>query len=644
MSSTAVLRLDQPNRSEIACEDAVVPRASGDRVTLRDALVMVVAVSAVYVGWHLMRGWMPFDDGALAQSAERSMRGELPHRDFDEIYTGGLTELNAVAFRLLGVTLRALRLVLFAAFLAWVPAVFYIASRFTRPIVAASVTLLAVVWSLPNYTAAMPSWYNLFLATWGVAALLRYLEENQRRWLVAAGIAGGLSVLVKVVGLYYVAGVLLFLVFHAHATARATSRAASKAEPGDGSLYACGVTVALLLFVGGLMAVVRHQLRAAEVVHFVMPAALVAALLARNEWREPAGPSRARAAALGQLAAPFLAGVTVPVILFLIPYAQSGALGDLVNGVFVVPTQRFGVAYEPILPLQTMWTLAPLALLVAWTVRAASTPRTRQITALASVLALILFSSGRSPAIYSAVWNSARNLIPALAIAGVLLLARERTDDVDTPLRRPRVVLLLSVTALCGVVQFPYAAPNYFCYVAPLAILLALSLASYLPVRHRAVAALVVVFYAAFAVLRSNGTPLQSMGRAYEPPYPATRLSLDRGGIEIPRVHAAAYELLVPMLRARARGGCTWASPDAPEIYFLSGLCNPTRSLFDFLASRPMREDDLLQALDAHAVRAIVLNRVPSFSPPLANHLVQRLEQRFPYARDVGPFQLRWRS
>ena len=609
-------------------------------MTLRAALVMVVAVSAVYVGWHLMRGWMPFDDGALAQSAERSMRGELPHRDFDEIYTGGLTELNAVAFRLLGVTLRALRLVLFAAFLAWVPAVFYIASRFTRPIVAASVTLLAVVWSLPNYTAAMPSWYNLFLASWGVAALLRYLEDDRRHWLVAAGIAGGLSFLVKIVGLYYVAGVLLFLVFQAHAT----SRAASKAEPGGGYLYACGVTVALLLFVGSLMAVVRHQLRAAEVVHFVMPAALVAALLVRNEWRERAGPSLGRAAALGQLAAPVLAGVTVPVILFLIPYAKSGALGDLVNGVFVVPTQRFGVASEPVLPLRTMWTLAPLALLVAWTVRAASTPRTRQITALASVLALILFSSGRSPAIYSAVWNSARNLIPALAIAGVLLLARERTDELDTPLRRPRIVLLLSVTALCSVVQFPYAVPNYFCYVAPLVILLALSLASYLPVRHRAVAALVMAFYAAFAVLRSNGTPLQSMGRAYQPPYSATRLSLERGGIAIPRVHAAAYEALVPMLRARARGGYTWASPDAPEIYFLSGLRNPTRSLFDFLASRPVAEDELLHTLDARAVTAIVLNRVPSFSPPLANHLVQRLEQRFPYSHDIGPFQLRWRS
>ena len=67
---------------------------------------------------------------------------------------------------------------LFAVFLAWVPAVFYIASRFVRPLAAGGITLLAVAWSLPNYSAAMPSWYNLFLATFGVAALFRFLEDG----------------------------------------------------------------------------------------------------------------------------------------------------------------------------------------------------------------------------------------------------------------------------------------------------------------------------------------------------------------------------------------------------------------------------------------------------------------------------------
>ena len=165
----------------------------------------LLLVSGCYV-WSHLGGWIPFDDGALAQSAERLLQGQLPHRDFDEVYTGGLTWLNAGAFRLLGTNLLSLRLVLFAVFLCWVPVVFYIASRFVRPVAAAGVVLLGVVWSLPNYSAAMPSWYNLFLATFGVAALFRHLEDGRRRWLMLSGVAGGLSVLVKIVGLYDIAG------------------------------------------------------------------------------------------------------------------------------------------------------------------------------------------------------------------------------------------------------------------------------------------------------------------------------------------------------------------------------------------------------------------------------------------------------
>ncbi len=90
------------------------------------------------------------------------MNGELPHRDFDETYTGGLTFANALSFRVFGVNLASLRFVLFAFFVAWIPAVYYVASRFASAYVSAGVTLLAVAWSIPNYFAAVPSWYCLF--------------------------------------------------------------------------------------------------------------------------------------------------------------------------------------------------------------------------------------------------------------------------------------------------------------------------------------------------------------------------------------------------------------------------------------------------------------------------------------------------
>jgi hypothetical protein len=604
-------------------------------------LLGVLLVSALYVWWHLGRGWMPFDDGALAQSAERLAQGELPHRDFVEIYTGGLTWLNAAAFRLLGTNLWTLRLVLFAVFLAWVPAVFYIASRFVRPLAAAGVTLLAVVWSLPNYSAAMPSWYNLFLATFGVAALFRYLEDVRARWLVIAGIAGGLSFLVKVVGVYYVAGVLLFLVFHAHAISRSSAQADERR--GDG--YAAFVSISLLLFVAGLATMVRHQLHLPELVQFLVPGTLIAGLLVRSEWTLPAGGSRTRFTTLARLLVPFLAGVALPAALFLVPYARAGALGAFVNGVFVLPTRRFGAASHGLeLPLTTMLALIPAVLLLVWAYRRPNALGRRGALVLALALALGILATGQNESMYRGVWNAARNLFPLLAVGGVFLLSRERDADRRSPLLRERTLLLLSVTALCSLVQFPFSVPNYFCYVAPLVALSALALYSYLRVTAGTVPALLVAFFIAFAVLRNNGTPLQSMGVAYRPQFPMAPLALERGGIEIPQVHAAVYQELVPMLRQRARGGYTWASPDTPEIYFLSGLRNPTRSLFEFFEDSANAESRALATLDARGVTAIVLNSQPSFSAPITRPMFVQLATRYPHARNIGPFQLRWRE
>lgn len=638
MSSTAVP----------APRDAVIPefttltrtRSAYRAGESRLVLLSVLAVGVAYVGWRLGRGWVPLDDGALGHTAERVLLGELPHRDFDDVYTGGLAYLNAAAFRLLGMTLWSLRLVLLAFFVAWVPAVYYVAARFVRPVAAGAATLLAIVWSVPNYPAAMPSWYNLFFATFGVVALLRYLEDGRRRWLVAAGVAGGLSFLVKVVGLYYVAGALLFVVYQAHAE----SRAAAESNGVRGGAYALFATGALTMFVAALVILVRHQLYAAEVVHFILPGALVAALLVWNEWTVPAGVSRTRFAALTRLLGPFLLGVAIPVALFLVPYLRTGTLDAFVNGVFVLPTKRFGFAALRALPLWTMVGLLPLVVLVL----GAGTPRPHStrwwLAVLVPALAALFVASLRSDAAYRFVWYSARNLPPLLVVAGIVAVARARATDPDALLHRARVVLLLGVTALCTLVQFPYSAANYFCYVAPLIVLTAVALLRSLPRLTPAAPTALVAFYAAFAVVRTNGSPLYRMGEAYLAPVPSQPLAMERAGIDIPSYQAPAYRGLVTMLRQRARGGYTWASPDCPEIYFLSGLRNPTRSLLDFFDDPRQRGPRLLGALAAHDVTAIVLNRMPAFSPPLTNDLVVALEQRYPFAADFGPFQLRWRS
>src|ERR1700683_4428995 len=65
-------------------------------IVRRFVFATVLLLSALYAGSGLKRGWFPWDEGVIAQSAESVLNGELPHRDFPEIYTGGLSYLNAL--------------------------------------------------------------------------------------------------------------------------------------------------------------------------------------------------------------------------------------------------------------------------------------------------------------------------------------------------------------------------------------------------------------------------------------------------------------------------------------------------------------------------------------------------------------------
>ena len=597
-----------------------------------------VAVAALYVWWHLRAGWIPIDDGPVAQSAERVLRGEIPHRDFDELYTGGLAFVNALGFRLLGTNLWTLRLVLFAAFVAWLPAVFYVASRFVQPIAAMWVGFLAVVWSLPNYPAAMASWYNLFLATAGIAALLRWLEDPRRRWLVLAGVLGGLSILVKIIGLYYVAGVLLFLVYRVQLTTADGARAVAGERRG----YAAFITVSLLLFVAALLALVRLHLQISEFLQFVLPSTLLCGHIVWREWNGAGPTSRVRATQLSGELAPFIVGTMLPLAAFLAAYAHYGAVGELLRGVFIAPQRRLGLVAVHAPEPWTMLALVPFAAFVGLAYRRRGVLSRREVALTILVLLLVLRAAGGNAALYRGVWFAARTLLPVLAIAGVIALARRRASGAAA-LLDAQTMLLLAVTGVCSLGQYPYSTSLYFCYVAPLIVLLMAALYRHAPLASRAAPALLVAFFTAFAILRTNATRLASMGAWYQPPPPLERLAVDRGGIDVPATDARNYGALVRKLRTHARGEYIWASPDAPEVYFLSGLKNPTRTLFEVFDAHPSSPDLVMRTLASHGVNVVVLG-TPSFSPPISSDMYARLFARYPHEEYVGTYLVRWRD
>jgi hypothetical protein len=615
-----------------------VPRREGRRVGVRWCVILLLVwvLAGVYMGSKLMHGWVPHDEGAFAQSADRVLRGELPHRDYSEIYTGGLAYLHAWAFRYLGEKLGTLRIVLFIFFLLWVPAFYWIASRLVEDWIAAGVTMLAVAWSVPNYPAAVPSWYNLFLATFGLAALLMYLEKRSARWLFLAGVCGGISFLVKNAALFYMAAVLLFFLFHEQNISRSRASAQERRSP----LYSAFLALSTAMFPLAAAMLVRSRGGIARSVDFVLPSAVLAAVILLREARLTGSTSRERFGRLMRMSSPFAIGFVVPMLLFALMYLRAKALGALCQGVFVVPFKRvFGAVMDP----PEMSTILPSICLVG--VLAISTRLREALRWIGTVLALgaaaySLLSFSRDAESYHATWYGAYWSIPVLSVIGGFLLwprAREK-DATEDATKDDKLFLLLAICALCGLIQYPFSGPIYFCYVAPFVALAAVCVVKRFPSIPRSLLAIVFSWFLVFAFLRV--APLFNRVNQH-----IRTVNLPRvGRLSLDMKSASTYERLVPFVREHAASGGVYAAPDCPQVYFLSGLANPTRSLFDFL--EPDYEDSarILRIVTPRSIQVVVINNKPSFSAPIPADVRRELNMLFPKRETIGDFEVLWRD
>jgi hypothetical protein len=602
----------------------------------RVGLLLVLLLSALYGYLFFDRGWIPHDEGTVALGAQRFLSGEMPHRDYNEAYTGGLTLLHAIAFRFFGTNLVSLRLVLFLFFLPFAAALYGIALRLVNPAPAVLVTLLGAAWSVPNYFASLPSWYNLFFATFGGLALIRHLETGRARWLFLAGLCGGVSVLFKIVGLYFIAAALLFLVWR-EAGLWAERRAAGR--DAFFLLKAAGSAV----FLSSLVYLLRQRLGPMEVFHYLLPPVALVGLLLADEWKRGGATFADRLGGLLRLVAPFLLGVALPVGFFVVPFAANGALDDLIRGVFVLPQKQIATATFDLPPFWALLPALPYALVLLFP-RAIPARLGRRLALAVSLLLAVVLALAFLPGVYRAIWYSALSLVPIATLAGCFALARGPAIPDASGRKRPIVFLLLCLTALVGLVQFPYAAPIYFCYFAPLAVLAITAIVSGDPAAPRAVHVGVLAFYLLFAALFMNTGYVFNLGHRYERYVADDRLDLERGGLRLPKNEAGKYEYLIAAIEEHSGGGEIYAGPDCPEVYFLSGRRNPTRSFFEFLGEYSARAESLLPLLEARKTRLLVLNRQPDFSPQPDLDLILALRTRYPKWALVGEFLLMWKD
>jgi hypothetical protein len=211
------------------------------------------------------------------------------------------------------------------------------------------------------------------------------------------------------------------------------------------------------------------------------------------------------------------------------------------------------------------------------------------------------------------------------------------------PEARLFAVLVGMVAVLHSLIQFPFAGPNYFFFVSPLVFLAAAVIVGMTGRTPAGIGLVVTGFYLVFSVLEvlpgsKTGLSLLPSNRA-----PSVAMLLPRVGLRVTQEQASIYDALIPEVRARAGDNVVWAGPEAPQIYFLGGFRDPTRTFYNFFDAGSRREAGLVQRLEQYGARVIVINRQPAFSAPLPAPLLDSLAAHFPAADSVGPFVVRWK-
>lgn len=594
-------------------------------------LFLVLLAGTVILGGEVREGWFPHDEGALGQSAERVLGGEVPHRDFAEIYTGLLSYLNAAVFAVLPVSSLSMRLPLFAAALLWLWALYRILQRFVPPEWAGLAAVTAFTWGVPNYPAPLPSWYILFLTTGAALALLRWTETPRPRWLAIAGACGGVAFLFKLTGIFVLLGAgLAVLALEAQEERGDEARARRGAYPWL-------LAAALILAATGLAVVTGTADR--EFVRFALPTILLCVGVAARVLR-PAGASDAtRWARLARRIVPLMLGAAVPIVVYVAVQAALGALPMLIEGVLVTPFRRSTFASMRPPSLASLVFFVPLAVLL-W--MRSTGARARRVVPVAAALwfTAIVVLSATDRRFYQLGWLSAWGLLFFVAVEG---MRRLRGDARPEPRPHAGAIILACLAVSAALVEYPFAAPIYVLYALPLALVATVALVRVADRVAVGVQAVVLSFFLAFGLLRMLPVEVQNIGQSFVRGPTLLPLELPRSGLLVTPMQSVVYEDMVKLVQEKAAGRPIWAGPDAPELYFLSGLPNRTRTFFEFLDPPEQNARPLVERLDALGVGVAVLKLRPDFWPRPTMATMDSLRPAFPHQRKFLDYIVYWR-
>ena len=140
------------------------------------------------------------DEGLLFFNIARAARGEIPHRDFIEVYGPGVYAVTAPVFHLFGDRILPVREVLAVFRASAVPLAYLIARHFTPRSFAVFGGLIAMAYwgrSIWLFTTPYAALFTIPLCMLSLVLLLRAQTTGNRHTYIASGFVCGVAVLFK---------------------------------------------------------------------------------------------------------------------------------------------------------------------------------------------------------------------------------------------------------------------------------------------------------------------------------------------------------------------------------------------------------------------------------------------------------------
>src|SRR6185436_11994653 len=143
---------------------------------------------------------------------------------------------------------------------------------------------------------------------------------------------------------------------------------------------------------------------------------------------------------------------------------------------------------------------------------------------------------------YQAIWQSTRGFA---ALLPIVICVRIMAANGTSPAERTTLFMAASMLAWLSLNQFPFAAPIYFMYNAPLAVLAALALADRTGALRRDTMLPWAVLLMLFAMLSANRGYIQNLGVAHDRRVFDGRLDLPRAHLRVGDGDARTYRAVV---------------------------------------------------------------------------------------------------